>query len=109
MLTATDLPVRLAHRDTILDLFALIPETIPGSNERTSPENLRWMLHRCLEELDTFPVDKMGRWVGFVQGVLALSGHLDVDEERNRTRGRFHAAYEATGQVIPPTMQLGDK
>ena len=106
---ASDTPVRIAHRDTIMDLFALIPEEIPGSNERTSPENLRWMLHRCLDELTTFPVDKLGRWVGFVQGVLALSGNLDVDQERDRTRGRFHAAYEATGQVIPATMQLGDK
>jgi hypothetical protein len=103
-----DLPVRIAHKETILDLFPLIPDTIPGSNERTSPENLRWMLHRCLDELLTFPVDKLGRWVGFVQGVLALSSNLDVDAERDRTRGRFHAAYEATGQVIPKTMQLGD-
>lgn len=100
----TDIPVRDAHRDTILILREMIPDTIPGSTNRTSPTNLHWMLDKCLEELYFFPVDKLGRWVGFVQGVLALSGFLDVDAERDRTRGIFHAAYTETGQVIPATM-----
>ena len=104
-----DLPVRMAHKDTILELIPLIPNVIPGSGLRTSPTNLRWMLQRCLDEILTFPVDKLGRWVGFVQGVLALSGFMDVDEERNRTRDRFHNAYLSTGQVIPETMQIEDE
>ena len=101
-----DTPIREAHVDTIHELIPLIPETIPGSTLRTSPENLRWMLDRCLDEILTLPIDKIGRWVGFVQGVLALSGNLDVDEERNRSRERFHKAYTATGQEIPETIIL---
>lgn len=96
-----DTPIREAHMDTILGLIPKIPKTIAGSTLRTSPENLRWMLDRCVDEITTFPIDKMGRWVGFVQGVLALSGNLDVDEERDRTRHFFHKAYIETDQEIP--------
>jgi hypothetical protein len=105
----TDKPVRESNKTTALDLIPLIPEHIEGSTERTCPTNLHWMMERVIREIDTFPLDKMGRWIGFVQGVLALSGNLDVDAERERTRARFHAAYKATGQEVPPTMQLGDE
>lgn len=97
--------VRAANLVTAQELLSLIPHVIVGSTQRTSPSNLRWVLNRVIEEIDTFPLDKMGRWIGFVQGVLALSNHLDVDEERDRTRERYHAAYIATGQVVPKTME----
>lgn len=101
--------VREGNRVTALELLPLIPEHIEGSNERTCPENLRWMLNRIMDNIDTFPLDKIGRWIGFVQGVLALSGNLDVDEERNRTRARYQQAYRDTGQVIPQTLQRDEE
>lgn len=97
--------VRESNRVTALELLPRIPDTIEGSNERTSPDNLRWLLNRVVENIDTFPLDKMGRWIGFVQGVLALSGNMNVDEERDRTRQRMQDAYRATGQIVPPTME----
>lgn len=100
--------VRESNRVTALELLPLIPEEIPGSDNRTCPANLRWLLNRVIEEINTFPLDKIGRWIGFVQGVLAMSGDLDVDEERDRTRARMQAAYAATGQVVPATMQMPD-
>lgn len=105
----TDYAIREAHVDTIHGLIPLIPNVIEGCTDKTSPENLRWMLDRCLDEILTLPVDKIGRWVGFVQGVLALSGNLDVDEERNRTRPFFHKAYQATNQDIPKTMEMKEE
>ncbi len=101
--------VREANLTTALELLPLVPDRIEGSNERTCPENLRWMLHRVMDEINVFPLDKIGRWIGFVQGVLALSGNLDVDEERNRTRGRYQQAYHETGQVIPQTLQRDEE
>lgn len=105
-LPVNDWPVREAHMDEIHDLARMIPPHIENSTDRTSSENLFWMISRLVREIQTFPVDKQGRWIGFIHGVLALSGHLDVDEVRNRSRGRYHKAYIATGQVIPETKTL---
>jgi hypothetical protein len=101
-----DNPIREAHRQTIYGLLALIPSTLPSVSKETSSENLIWMMKHCLENIDVFPIDKIGRWVGFVQGVLAGSGHLDVIKERERTRPFFHDAYAETGLVIPKTASM---
>ena len=100
-----DQPVRDAQYAEAMDLLPMIPMEIPGSGRFTGPENLAWLLLRCMRERDTFPVDKTGRWIGFVHGVLAMADFLDVNEVRERTRDRFHAAYLATGQIIPETLE----
>jgi hypothetical protein len=97
--------IRSAQLDDIMQLIPQIPDVIEGSNERTCPAHLRWLLDRCLDEALTFPVDKMGRTIGYVYGVLAMSGHLDVDTSRNQTRKTYHDAYRATGQAIPETVE----
>lgn len=61
--------------------------------DKTSDTHLKWMLGECLLNIRTMPIDKMGRWVGFVQGVLVCEGILDVDDERDRTRPIFKKAY----------------
>lgn len=109
LLGKDDTPIRDAQLYEAIDLLAQIPSHIEGSTERTSADNLRWLLQRTLVERSSFPVDKTGRWIGFVHGVLALSGHLDVDFTRNRSRERYHQAYRKTWQAIPKTKNLGDK
>jgi hypothetical protein len=37
-----------------------------------------------------YPFDKMNRWLGFTQGVLATTGIIDVDAEREYTRPLLH-------------------
>lgn len=37
-----------------------------------------------------YPFDKMNRWLGFTQGVLATAGVIDVDTEREYTRPLLH-------------------
>jgi hypothetical protein len=37
-----------------------------------------------------YPFDKMNRWLGFAQGVLATTGIIDVDAEREFTRPLLH-------------------
>lgn len=101
MMIFDDTPIREALMDTILGLIPKIPKSITESKSKTSPEHLRWMLDKCADEITDLPIDKISRWVGFVQGVLALSGNLDVDEEQDRTRPLFHKAYIETDQDIP--------
>lgn len=102
-------PVRDAQAKVMGDLRALIQD-----NEqviRDSPlvdeanyDNILWMMETGLSRNDVNPVDKTGRWIGFVQCALIVRRVLDTKTERDQTRALFHAAYAATGQDIPPTL-----
>jgi len=97
-------------REALWAVLEGLKERIPdndGDGSETSFGNLRWMADRCLSD-DTMPLDKVSRWVGFIQGVLATQGLLSVAEERDRTRPLFHAAYFAMGIEPPASMSRGD-
>lgn len=101
---------RKALAETIVGLRDMIPENESkfGSEffgKEMSLDHLEWMLGHTLENIDTWPIDKSGRWIGFVQGVLACHDILDVKAERDRTRPLFHAAYQADGKDIPETAE----
>lgn len=55
----------------------------------TDLAHLRWMLTQLYGEM---PADKAGRWLGFIQGCLAMRGLISVSEERNFTRPYFTSA-----------------
>jgi hypothetical protein len=99
-------PIREASRKTLEGLLTMIPSEDPPVSKPTSFTNLKWMVTTCLADLEVMPVDKTNRWIGFVQGVLAVRGVLDVNEERNRTRPFFHEAYAAVGQEIPQSRDI---
>lgn len=118
-------PLHEALRLTITGLLDQLPAWVPsgplegfdedgvpfyeGGMERgrvTSLANLKWMLEHSLENLEAWPVDKTSRWIGFVQGVLAVkSKDFHVSAERDRTRPFFHQAYQAMGLEIPKTSE----
>ena len=56
-------------------------------SRKTSRDHLVWMLRKISEMDMTDP--KANRWLGFVQGVMAAKGMIDVDEERELTRHIF--------------------
>lgn len=87
-------PLRTAYIEVINGLSGRLAGKSFGSGN-TSWEHLIWMLGECLLQIRTMPIDKMSRWVGFVQGVMVMNGVLDVDEERACTRPIFHKAYAA--------------
>jgi hypothetical protein len=66
--------------------------------------NLVWMKQTCIDNIETFPIDKINRWIGFIQGALAAQGMLNVSQERDRTRPFFHAAYKELEINIPDTL-----
>ncbi len=76
-----------------------------SGGDETSTENLAWMCRTAMAGADTLPLDKLSRWLGFVQGVMAARGQLSVPEEREVSRPLFHAAYAAEGILRPPTLQ----
>lgn len=101
-----DAPLRKALLETIIGLEHILHEIndlseIESISDSTNENHLRWMCSELREKIDIFPTDKISRWVGFIQGVLAAAGELDVMEERDRTRPLFHQAYYEMNIDIP--------
>jgi hypothetical protein len=105
-----DSPVRDAQAEVMRSLLNVVNENKaklgynPFLPDTASYDHLVWMLENGIERNYEVPVDKTGRWIGFVQGVLICRGVMDTNDERDRTRSLFHEAYRATGQDIPPTI-----
>jgi hypothetical protein len=98
----------LVLRDTHLLLFkryAKICAHFKEDTSKSSPSNLYWMTQKCMEEIYNWPIDKLSRWLGFIQGCLACKGLIDVDAEREYTRPYFHEAYAALGLETPKTSE----
>lgn len=102
-------PLLLATQDAIAGLLPLLErlKDQEGLPRGTSPSHLRSLAAEALRR-DDLPVDKVRGWLGYIQGVLTAQGHLDMDEERERTRPIFHKAYEEEGMARPPTVAVGE-
>ena len=81
----------------------------PGRPPKTDLWHLHQMCSVVMAESGRWPLDKLGRWLGYVQGVLAARGLMDVDAERDRTRGGFRSAYVADGLEAPAPADAGDR
>lgn len=73
------------------------------NDAETSAEHLLWMCSTAIENIEAWPIDKLSRWLGFVQGVLSTGRYISVETERNFSRPLFHEAYREAGAVIPET------
>lgn len=71
----------------------------------TSLRHLRWLCDTAIENSPRWPLDKVARWLGFVQGVMSVRGLLDVNEERDYSRPLFRNAYEREGLALPDVLQ----
>ena len=65
------------------------------------------MLDAIKANVASWPPDKTGRWIGYVQCLLIeVEGVTSVAEERDFTRPLFHKYYTDLGLVIPPSLEL---
>lgn len=75
----------------------------------TKYENrINGMMEQVVDNFTTWPKDKTGRWVGYVQCILIEV--LDVTtiiDERNFTRPLFHELYKSQGHSIPASVEIG--
>lgn len=67
----------------------LEPEPTPGHPFDDS--HLYWMLNELLYNKEQ-STTKKHRWLGFIQGVMAVKGYIEVNEERDLTRPYFRGA-----------------
>ena len=94
----------MAHR--YLDLIDPTQPDPFRHDPTMSHEHLRWMCWKIVvHDGEDWPKDKVGRWLGFVQGILAAQGLIDVGVERDYSRPLFHAEYVQQGLVIPKTLE----
>lgn len=69
-------------------------QVLTGLPERCNYENLLSLTEEAIKNIESYPTDKMHRWMGFVQGILSVKGLISVDEERNYTRPLLHSYHE---------------
>lgn len=77
------------YKALILENMALFTD-LPG---KCSGPHLVRLCAEALENAPKYPFDKLSRWLGFVQGVLAAIGLIDVDAEREFSRPYLHAIH----------------
>lgn len=55
----------------------------------------------AISNIDTFPIDKLNRWLGYIQYHVISTGQTTIDKERDYSRPIFHAAYVRDKIPIP--------
>lgn len=63
------------------------------------------MCHVLLENVQ-WPIDKLSRWLGYIQGYIIAKGYSTVAIERAFSRPLFHEAYKNEGIEIPKTLDI---
>lgn len=76
------------------------------SNSNISKNHILNMLDVLIDKVPVWTIDKIYRWIGFIQGVLIVEGITSVHEEREYTRPLFHQVYVALGHIIPETISI---
>jgi hypothetical protein len=76
-----------------------------NDKKETSLANVDWMCQTALNNCLVWPIDKLSRWLGFIQACLAFHGLTTVKEEREATRPLFREAYKEMGIYIPETQE----
>jgi len=70
-------------------------KTWDSKYKKTSKEHIYKMLLDIEINYDNYKtIDKISRFIGFIQGVLSSFGIIDVDEERILTRKLFQNIYK---------------
>lgn len=106
-----DVPI---EKQVLLSLFSHYTRQLPfmwniesereNIQEEFSNKHLGWMCHTAIENIIAWPDDKLNRWLGYIQGVMAMKGYVRVKEERDKTRELFHKVYAQRGITIPETL-----
>lgn len=72
----------------ILNKEVLLTKSLP---EKCQYKHLLNLINEAYTNGRNYPTDKLHRWLGFTQGVLSVTGIIDVDTEREYTRPLLHS------------------
>lgn len=88
------------------DVLEGVPDDVEDPDRPNGIRNIRWMCDAAALTPPTYPIDKLSRWLGFVQAVMVEHKLTTVKAERDRSRKLFHAAYANEKIDIPPTINM---
>lgn len=71
-------------------------------------DDLQKLCEKGIIEIDTYPIDKLSRWLGFIQGYVCSTNQTTIKLERDISRPLFHKAYQREGLEIPITFDTKD-
>ena len=55
---------------------------------------------------ETLPIDKLNRWLGYVQHYLINLNLISIEGERDFSRPLFHEAYKTENVSIPESIEI---
>lgn len=76
-------------------------DEMKGDIAECGSDHLIKLCDEVLANHQRYPFDKLSRWMGFVQGVLASQGLISVEEERNYSRPLLHAIHKRKPPTYP--------
>lgn len=74
---------------------------LDGGPKECESQHLINLCNEVIENHQKYPFDKLSRWMGFVQGVLAFNGLVSVEEERDYSRPFLHAIHKRKPPTYP--------
>lgn len=94
---------KIAHTIALQNLHRDLEARTDDASDppQTSASYLRDFALRGIHSPPDFPIDKLARWVGFIQGVMASRGWLSVQAERDRTRSLFTTSAVSNSDAKP--------
>lgn len=91
---------------TLFERYRTLVEKAESINDLCPPYCTKTSILRLIDEatinIDIYPFDKLNRWLGFIQGVMAVKAVIDVEAERDFSRPLFHLLYEQAPDPFPP-------
>lgn len=72
------------------------PSALSQMPVRCQAETLTKLCNEAVSNMSKYPFDKLNRWLGFIQGILAAVSLIDVDEEREFSRPLLHAFHDSS-------------
>lgn len=102
-------PIRNAIVRRASHFLTHIPEDITGEGDKPNPKVLRWLTMSIILTGDTWSLDKLGQYIGFVQGALYQSGWRDTTSEFEGLKGQAYLdAYLEAGLTVPKSKEVED-
>ena len=73
--------------DLMLSKYFVDIESIEKTNDDSlSLSHLKWMIISCKNNIDTWSISKMNRWIGFIQAGLLMHKLATMDDLKNYSR-----------------------
>jgi len=69
-------------------------------------EGSRQLCQKAIEEYNGLPIDKLSRWLGYIQGVIIERNLTTIQTERDFSRPLFHKAYKNENIKIPKSIDI---